>query len=97
MLRETADDRQTIAKRLERRQDRRQLEVRALTDRRPVVDAGEVPRDAVRHVDEAQATKRAGRRLRERDAGRDHRVEQRQRERRAHAAQDRPRDRELSW
>ena len=55
MLCEAADDEQPIAKRRERRQDRRQLESGAFAGRRPVVDAGEVLRDAVRQIDETEA------------------------------------------
>ena len=87
---EPADDHHPVAKRRQRRQDLRQLESRSLAARRPVVDAGGVHRDAVRHVDEAETTGRTGRRVGQRRQRRHHRVEQRQRQRRPHAAEERP-------
>jgi hypothetical protein len=89
MLRQPADDREPVAKRGQGTQDWRQVEVRALADRGPVVDAGEIPGDAVRQVDEAEPPHGRRRRLRERRQCRHHRVEQRQGQRRANAAQER--------
>jgi len=73
-------DRDVIAQRLERLQDERKVGV--LTDdlRLPLV-----LQRAVREVDEAEPRGRRGGRLGERRAGRDHRVEERQRDRRTGA------------
>jgi hypothetical protein len=89
VLRETADDDEPIPEWRQRTENRRQLERPTLACRGPVVDAGEVPRDAVRHVDEAEAPDRIRCSLRHRHAGGHHRVEQRQREGRADAPQER--------
>ena len=58
---QAADDHHPVAKRRQWRQNLRQLESRPLPARRPVVDAGGVPRDAVRHVDEAKTAGGTGR------------------------------------
>src|SRR5688500_17091824 len=76
VLGEAADDHEAILERRQRAENRRQLEGGAFADGGPVVDAGEVPRHAVRHVDEAEAPDRVGRGLRHRHAGGHHRVEQ---------------------
>src|SRR5688572_23863401 len=89
MLRQAADDHHPLAERLERLEDRRELERSALSNWRPVVHAGEIPRDAVRQINEGQTTDRPRGGSRLRGQRRDHGVEQRQRERRAHAAQER--------
>ena len=90
VLRQAADDDQLIRERRQRRQDRRQLEVAALALRLPVVHAGDVHRHAVRHVDEPQAATGLAAASRRRRQRRHHRVEQRQRQRDAQAAQERP-------
>jgi hypothetical protein len=88
MLCETADRDHLIPERREGRQDRRELEVRAFTDGPPVVHADEVHRDAVGQVDEAEAAHSPGRRRGQCRQRRHHRVEQRQRQRGAQAAQE---------
>ena len=76
---------------LERREDRAELEIRARAARRPVVHLGterRIPEDrAVRDIEESRAQLRRGRRGRERGRGRDHRIEQRQADRDAEAAE----------
>ena len=85
---EAADDGQLLLERLERLEDRRQLEVRALGRRRPLLHDR-----AVREVDEAHARLRRRGGLRQRGARRNHRVQQRQADRDARAAQNVRRDR----
>ena len=87
-LREAADDRQAIAIRRQRRENRRELELRARTLRRPEIE-GVVHRDAVRHVDESHACHGRCGALQRRRKCRHHRIEQRKRKRRAHASQER--------
>ena len=81
-VREAAEDVDLVAQARERLQRRRQLESGARRRRRP-----QVLDDAVGDVDEAEARRRLAGARRER---RHHRVEKRQRDRRAHAPQERP-------
>ena len=80
---EIADHDQRIAERLERLQDRRELEVGARLAGRPLLHDG-----AVGHVDGAKSRRR--RRGCGRREGRNHRFERRQRHDGAHPAQERP-------
>ncbi len=80
----SAHDVQAIAERLERLEDRRELESGALGRRRPLVHDG-----AVRDVDESEARERLGRGLCQQRPGRNHRVEQRQRQTHPDALQER--------
>src|SRR5262245_50723631 len=89
MLRETTEDERAIAIRRQRTQDRRELEPGALTAWRPVVDACEVSRDAVRKIDEAEPLDGIRRRLCQSRQRRDHGVEQRQPQARTHTAEKR--------
>ena len=85
LVAQPGDDRQMLAERLERLQDRRHLEAGAGLRRRPLVHDR-----AVREADEGEPLRRrAGRRLRPRGGGRVHRIEQRQRDRGANALQHR--------
>ena len=80
--------------RLERRHDRTQLEVGARAARRPPVHLRAVRRvahdRAVRDVEESHAQLRCRGRLRQRGRSRDHRIQQRQRQRDTGAAQHGP-------
>ena len=75
-------DRELVLEWLERLEDLRQIEFGAFLGRRPLVHDR-----AVREIDEAHPRERLRGGLRERRTRRDHRIEQRQRDRRAHAAQ----------
>ena len=88
VLRQPADHEQPIAVGRERTEDRRQLEPGAFTGRRPVVDAREIPRDAIREIDEAEPAHGVRCGLRHRRQRRDHRVEQRKPECRPDAAKE---------
>jgi hypothetical protein len=79
---ETAHDRELLLERLERSQDRHELEALAVGRRRPLAHDG-----AVRKVDEPELYERLLRRVRERGH---HRIEHRQRDRRADSTQHRP-------
>jgi hypothetical protein len=85
-----ADDHHLVAERGQRREDLRQLEALPLPARRPVVDAGGVLGDAVRHIDKAKTMGGIGRGVGKSRQRRHHRVEQRQRQRRPDAAKERP-------
>jgi hypothetical protein len=89
MLCQSADHEQPIPIRRQRAQNGRQLESGSLAGRRPVVDAGEVPRHAVRQIDEAEPLDRVRRCLRHRRQRRHHRVEERKAERRTNATKER--------
>ena len=89
LLRETADNRQAIAVRGERRQDWRKFEICASPLRRPIVDAV-VHRDAVRHIDKPHAAVCLGGRFRCHGKRRHHGVEQGQGDGRPEAAEERP-------
>jgi hypothetical protein len=82
---EAADDRQLTLERLERLEDRRQLEGGALAGRRPLLHDR-----AVRQVQEPHARLRRGGCLREQRARRHHRVEERQADGDADTPQERP-------
>jgi hypothetical protein len=79
---ETGHDQDLIAVRFQRRQDRRQLECRAGTGRRPVRHD--------RAVRDVHDTKAADRRRRRRGERRQHPVQERQRHRRAEPAEHGP-------
>jgi hypothetical protein len=81
---ETADDRHLLLERFQRLEHGTELERLALGGRRPLRHDR-----AVRQVDEPHVHLGGGGGLRERRAGRNHRVQERQRDRRAHAAQHR--------
>ena len=81
---EVGQHRQVLAHRLERLQQARQVEPGGVGRRRPVAVPGD---DAVGHVDHAQPLRRLRRGPRERGQRRHHAVQQRQRQRRAHAPQ----------
>ena len=86
LVAQTRDDRQVLAERLQRLEDRRHLVVGARLRRRPAVHDG-----AVREPDEREALRgRAGRRLRPRGGGGIHRIQQRQRDAGPRALQHRP-------
>ena len=85
LVRQAGDDEQPVAERRERLEDRRQLEARAVGRRRPLLHL-----DAVRHVDDRQPARRRRTRPRAASERRHHAVEQRQRQRGAEAAQERP-------
>ena len=89
VLGKAAHDHGPVAERSERRENRRQLERRPFAGRGPVVDAGEIARDAVGQVNEAEPRRRARRRLRQHRGRRHHGVEERQGQRRAQASQHR--------
>ena len=74
---QAADDHHLLTIRLERAEDRRELEVGANRLRLPVVHAGVVHRHPVRHVEESEALRRLGRHRRQR---RHHRIQIRQRQ-----------------
>ena len=82
---EPAQDRQPVAERLERLHDRLHPEAAPRRVGRPLVH-----HDAVRHVDDAQPPDRGRGRGAERREGRHHAVEERQGQRGADAAQERP-------
>ena len=82
---EAAQDGQAIAVRRERLHRRLELEPLAGRSGRPLLHD-----DAVRHVDHPEPLDRRGGRQAQRRERRDHAVEQRQRQRRADAAQERP-------
>ena len=75
---------QAVAEPRQRLENRRDLEAGAVGRRRPLLHD-----DAVRHVDDAEPPHRCGRGPAHRGQGRHHAVEQRQRERRADAAEHR--------
>ena len=88
-----ADDRDVIAERLERRQARRELEIGAFLDRRPVVLGQPLdrrPGSTVHHLDRGQPRLPDGRGLSLGGCGRHHRIQKRQRDGGADAAKDRP-------
>ena len=81
---EIRDHHEAVAKRLERLQDWRQLQAGSGVHRGPRFHDG-----AVRNEDGAEPRARRRRRLRQRGERRHHRIEQRQRHRRADAAKER--------
>ena len=83
LVAQAADHRHVVAHRFQRLEDEREVEVAAGARRRPLI-----LHRAVREVDEAQARRGGRGGLRQRRAGRDHGVQQRQRDGRAGALQD---------
>ncbi len=80
--REIGDDGQRVAKRLERTQYRRELEASASSRWRPAIHDR-----AVRNIDAPKSLTWSRHRLHRRRQRRNHRIEQRQRQRSAHALQ----------